>query len=131
LRLLLDTHVALWAITGDARLSPTGRALIADHDNSVFVSTASVWEITIKHSLARGRPGDMPIGGGDALHYFQAAGYRMLAILPAHAAAVETLPRLHDDPFDRLLIAQAITEPLRLLTRDAKILAYGQATLAI
>jgi PIN domain nuclease of toxin-antitoxin system len=130
-RLLLDTHVALWAVTDDARLSDTARALILDPGNTVFVSAASVWEISIKHGLARGRPGDMPLSGADALRHFTAAGYGWLAISPAHAAAVESLPRLHEDPFDRMLLAQAVTEPLRLLTRDPKILAYGSAAIAV
>ena len=131
MRLLLDTHVALWAVADDPRLSPAARVLIADPGNEVFVSAASVWEIAIKHGLARGRADDMPISGRDALLHFTAAGYALLPISPAHAAAVEELPRLHEDPFDRLLVAQARTEPLRLLTRDAKVLAYGDTALAV
>ena len=118
-------------MTDDTRLSQTARALILEPDNAVFVSAASIWEIAMKHGLARGQRDDMPLSGDDALQYFTAAGYGLLAISPAHAAAVERLPRLHDDPFDRLLLAQAITEPLRLLTRDAKVLAYGQAALTV
>ncbi len=129
MRLLLDTHIALWAITGDRRLSANACALILDTENEVIVSAASVWEIAIKHALARGRPDDMPVSGSQALNAFTAAGYAMLPISPAHAAAIEQLPRLHDDPFDRMLLAQAITEPLRLLTSDARVLAYGRETI--
>jgi len=130
-RLLLDTHVALWALTDDPRLSNKARALIADMGNVVFVSAASVWEVAIKHGLARGRPGDMPLSGDDALRHFTAAGYQFLPVSPLHAAAVKSLPRLHEDPFDRMLLAQAIMEPLSLLTRDPRILAYGTAAIAV
>jgi PIN domain nuclease of toxin-antitoxin system len=127
LRLLLDTHVALWAITDDARLPANIRDLIADAQNSVQVSAASIWEIAIKHGLARGSRNDMPISGAEAAHFFRASGYGLLAISADHAAAVEALPPLHSDPFDRLLVAQALTEPLKLITHDAKVAAYSEA----
>jgi PIN domain nuclease of toxin-antitoxin system len=113
--LLLDTHVALWALTDDPRLSQRARALIEEPANDIVVSAASVWEIAIKHALGRG---DMPISGDQALDWFRQAGYQLLPIAPEHAAAVEHLPDHHRDPFDRLLVAQATTEPLRLLTHD-------------
>jgi len=129
LRLLLDTHVALWAVVDDPALPPAIRGMIADPANSIIVSVASVWEIAIKHALARGRAGDMPIPASRALGYFGEAGFITLNITAEHAAAVETLPRLHGDPFDRLLIAQALTEPLRLLTHDTQLAAYGHMVL--
>jgi PIN domain nuclease of toxin-antitoxin system len=122
LRLLLDTHVALWAITDSPRLSDAARALLIDPANEVWVSAVSVWEIAIKHGLGRG---DMPVSGEQALGYFRQAGYRLLAISPDHAAAVGGLPPLHADPFDRLLVAQALTEPFRLLTADDTVVRYG------
>jgi PIN domain nuclease of toxin-antitoxin system len=126
--LLLDTHVALWALTNDPRLSRRARALIEDPANDVLVSAASVWEIAIKHALGRG---DMPISGDQALDWFRQAGYALLPIAPDHAAAVEHLPDHHRDPFDRLLVAQAIAEPLRLLTRDPLVLRYGDMAIAV
>ncbi len=128
MRLLLDTHIALWAIADDPRLSDLARSLIDDPDNAVMVSAATVWEISIKHALARG---NMPISGEEALGYFRSAEFGLLDITPAHAAAVETLPPLHGDPFDRILVAQAMTEPLRLLTRDAQVAAYGGMVLIV
>ncbi len=128
MNLLLDTHVALWAIADSPALPAPARALIADPAHEVWVSAASVWEIAIKHSLGRG---DMPVSGEDALHYFSEAGYRLLPITPAHAAAVEALPRIHQDPFDRLLVAQARAEPLRLLTHDATVARYGPEILLV
>jgi len=127
-RLLLDTHIALWALTDDPRLSQRARALIDDPANQVMVSAATVWEIAIKHALGRD---DMPISGDEALEWFRQAGYDLLPITPAHAAAVEHLPDHHRDPFDRLLVAQAMTEPLRLLSRDPLVVRYGDAVMAV
>jgi PIN domain nuclease of toxin-antitoxin system len=124
MRLLLDTHVALWALTDDARMPARCRELIADEGNSVAVSAASLWEIAIKHSLKRG---DMPVSGAQALRWCRRAGYALLDIKPEHTVAVEKLPPLHADPFDRLLVAQALTEPLRLLTHDATVARYSNA----
>lgn len=128
MRLLLDTHVALWAITDDSRLPQAARALIGDARNEVAVSAASIWEIAIKHGLGRG---DMPVSGRNALAYFRQAGYRMLDITAEHAAAIESLPPIHSDPFDRILVAQALIEPLRLLTRDALLATYSDAIMRV
>ena len=131
MRLLLDTHIALWAVADDERLPPRARDLISDQANDVFVSAASVWEIAIKHALARGGPNDMPVSGADARRYFQDAGYELVDISPTDAAAVETLPMLHADPFDRLLIAQAVTVPFRLLTHDARVAMYSPSIILV
>ena len=131
MRLLLDTHIALWAIVDDARLPQAAKDLIAKPSHSVFVSAASVWEITIKHALARGRPNDMPISGPQALQFFQAAGYGLMAISADHVAAVASLPDLHRDPFDRMIVAQALHEPLKLLTRDPVVKAYSDSILLL
>lgn len=121
MRLLLDTHVALWAITDSPQLPPKIRCLILDPDNDIVVSAASIWEISIKHGLARG---NMPISGEEALQYFRNAGYQLLPISADHAALVENLPPHHADPFDRILLAQAIHEPIRLLTHDTLMARY-------
>jgi len=131
MRLLLDTHIALWAITDDDRLSAHARALIEDPDNEVSVSAATLWEIAIKHGLRRDGPNGMPVSADEALGYFRAAGYVLLDITPAHAVAVGGLPAYHADPFDRLLVAQAMTIPLRLVTGDAKVARYGGMVLAV
>jgi PIN domain nuclease of toxin-antitoxin system len=128
LNLLLDTHVALWAITDSPRLNDTARALIQAPKNTIWVSAASLWEIAIKHSLNRG---NMPISGEQALAYFQSSGYRLLAIEPEHTIAIEQLPLHHHDPFDRLLVAQALTEPMRLLTHDALVASYSDTIIKI
>ncbi len=128
MNLLLDTHVALWAITDSPRLNDTARALIQAPKNTIWVSAASLWEIAIKHSLNRG---NMPISGEQALAYFQSSGYRLLAIEPEHTIAIEQLPLHHHDPFDRLLVAQALTEPMRLLTHDALVASYSDTIIKI
>ncbi len=131
MRLLLDTHVALWAIVNDARLPKSAADLIAEPANSVAVSAATVWEIAIKHAANRGRATDMPVSGPQALAFFHAAGYELLAVSAEHAAAVQSLPDLHRDPFDRLLVAQALHEPLRLITHDATVKAYSDSFVLI
>ncbi|MFZ5532944.1 MAG: type II toxin-antitoxin system VapC family toxin [Pseudomonadota bacterium] len=128
MNLLLDTHVALWAIVDSPRLSAAARELILAPRAVVWISAATVWEIAIKHSLARG---DMPVSGAEAVAYFRAAGYRFLPVEPEHAAAVETLPPHHQDPFDRLLVAQAQVEPMRLLSHDAMLARYGELVVAV
>lgn len=131
MRILLDTHIALWAIVGDPRLPKVAADLIAEPVNSVAVSAASVWEITIKHALGHGRPTDMPVSGPQALAFFRSAGFELLAISAEHAAAVQSLPDLHRDPFDRLIVAQALHEPMRLITRDEQVGAYSDMILLV
>ena len=128
LNLLLDTHVALWAITDSPKLSKKARELIESPKSSVWISAATVWEIAIKHGLGRG---DMPVSSQDALRYFQESGYRFLPVEPEHAAAVEDPPTHHGDPFDRILVAQAIIEPMRLITHDPVVARYSDAIIEI
>ena len=128
MNLLLDTHVALWAITDSPRLATKARDLIANPANTVWVSVASLWEITIKHSLGRG---DMSITGAQAKAWFEQSGYQLLNIEAPHVLGVAELPPLHNDPFDRLLVAQALAEPLRLITHDAQVARYSDSIIAI
>lgn len=128
MNLLLDTHIALWAIADSPQLSAKARELIASPKNTVWVSAASVWEIAIKHALGRG---DMPVSSQDALRYFQESGYRILSIEAEHAVAVEDLPAHHQDPFDRILVAQALLEPMRLVTHDALVARYSDTIIKV
>lgn len=130
MRLLLDTHVALWCVVGDPRLSAPAKASILGADQGVWVSAASIWEIAIKFSLQR-KSDPLPFSGQQAIGYFGDAGFQFLDIRPAHAAAVERLAPLHPDPFDRLLIAQAQVESMQLMTRAASLAAYGGAVIVI
>ena len=127
MRVLLDTHIALWAVVGSKRLAPQARDAILDADE-VFISAASIWEIAIKHGLGRG---DMPISSAQALRAFSDAGYALLNIRPEHAVAVARLAAIHSDPFDRMLVAQALEEPLTLITRDALVASYSAAIMKV
>jgi PIN domain nuclease of toxin-antitoxin system len=118
MRLLLDTHIFLWAVADDRKLSKTARKLIVDADD-VFVSSASIWEISIKAGLGK-LDADLNL----LVAEIGASGYSELPVRAAHAAMVRDLPDIHRDPFDRLLVAQALCEPLRLLTADGHLAAY-------
>lgn len=122
MRCLLDTHAFLWAIEVTTHLSQPIRDVIADDANVVFLSVASLWEIAIKVSV-----GKMNIDHSIldlAISIPARYGYEPLNITPAHLDAVSRLPRHHRDPFDRLLVAQAIVENLPIVSGDAALDAY-------
>ncbi|MEW6446288.1 MAG: type II toxin-antitoxin system VapC family toxin [Pseudomonadota bacterium] len=128
MNILLDTHVALWCITDSPKLSAKARELITSPRSTVWVSAANVWEISIKRTLKRG---DMAVSGQDAMRYFTESGYRFLSVDAEHAAAVEELPMHHQDPFDRILVAQALVEPMRLMTHDPVVARYSDTIIKI
>lgn len=122
MKLLLDTHTLLWFALGDTQLSSAARQLIEDPANTKFVSPAAYWEIAIKISI-----------GKYALHepyetFFDRAirqnGFLIVPIEPRHTSALTTLPWHHRDPFDRLMVAQAMVESLTLVSTDAALDAY-------
>jgi PIN domain nuclease of toxin-antitoxin system len=118
-RLLLDTHTVLWWLADDPSLSPTARDAIADPNNEPLISSASIWEIAIKRALGKlVAPDDLP-------DRITEQGLQWLAILPGHAWQVRGLPAHHSDPFDRILIAQALVEKLAIVTIDARFSDYG------
>ncbi|MFX0594364.1 type II toxin-antitoxin system VapC family toxin [Melissospora conviva] len=124
MNLLLDTHVALWAITGD----PTLGAELLDrlrHEPDIFLSPVTLWEITIKQSTGK------LAGPPDLAERVRDMGFRELPVTHAHAIAASRLPSLHRDPFDRMLVAQAITEGLTLASRDASIALYDVDVLKV
>ena len=122
MRLLLDTHVLLWWLADDPALTRQARRLIAN-EPEVFASAASAWEIAIKRALGKlEAPEDLPAA-------LDAGGIRRLPITFEHAAVAGALPRHHDDPFDRMLAAQAQYEGLTLLTSDPRISSYAVAVL--
>jgi PIN domain nuclease of toxin-antitoxin system len=122
MRLLLDTHTFLWAISDDPRLGPLSRELITESARAVFLSHVSLWEINLKHALARP---DMPLSARQAIPWAEQSGFEFLPIDLPHFLALEQLPLHHRDPFDRLLVAQAICGPFTLLSADAAFTAYG------
>ena len=122
MRLLLDTHVAIWVSSQPSLVPPGVKKAILDPSNEIFVSSISIFELAVKHKT--GRTDSPPIGASEAIRNFEASGYRFLPVSPRHAAAVEGMTFHHKDPFDHLLIAQAISEPIHLVSNDAFIALY-------
>ena len=121
-RLLVDTHALLWWLIDDAGLSRTAREALSDPASDVLVSTASVWEIAIKCTLGKlTAPDDLP-------DHVEAAGFDWLPIGAEHAWRVREVPPHHRDPFDRLLVAQCLTEGMPIVSGDARFGAYGVET---
>ena len=125
MRLLLDTHVFLWAVTANRRLKPSTRDLLSRAD-AVYVSAASIWEIAIKARL-----GKIEADATSLADAIDGSGFQELAVSARHAAAVAKLPLHHTDPFDRLLIAQAMSEPMHLLTADAQLKPYSELVIQV
>lgn len=128
MNLLLDTHIAIWALNDDPALSEKARELILDPDNTIYYSTVSVWEVLLKHNR---RPGNIPFDEKDFSEGCREAGFVPLSLADKHILAVRTLSRPagikeHNDPFDRLLVAQAKVENLSFLTHDELIPGYEE-----
>jgi len=123
LNLLLDSHLLLWAASEPQRLSAKARALLLDPSNQLLFSSASLWEITIKNGLERS---DFNVDPRRLWRMLLVNGYRELAVTSEHTVAVNDLPPLHKDPFDRILVAQARVEGLTLLTADKMVTKYGE-----
>lgn len=124
MRLLLDTHVLIWAMQQPERLSQSARAALADRKNDILISAASVWELAIK--VAAGRL-TFPVADVDIM--LAEMGFGVVEVAPRHAIELLALPRLHGDPFDRMLIAQAHAEGLTLVSDDTMIRRYDVALL--
>ena len=119
MRFLLDTHVLLWWLADDPKLAGEARAAVMDPANEICVSPASVWEAAIKRTLGKLRFEDV-----DLVAALEASGFRELPIAVEHALRAGQLPRHHDDPFDRMLVAQAMAEGLTIVSRDEALKAY-------
>jgi len=122
LNLLLDTHLLLWAASAPERLSAKARTLLLAPGNQLIFSSASLWEVTIKNGLERS---DFNVDSRRLWRLLLVNGYRELSVTSEHTVAVNDLPPLHKDPFDRILIAQARVEGLTLLTLDKTVAKYG------
>ncbi len=123
MKLLLDTHALIWTLKDDTRLSLAATNAIEDEANEVFVSVVSAWEIEIKRAKGKLRiPDELGVG-------LAAQGFQVLPVALRHVLAVESLPRHHRDPFDRMLISQAQLEGMTFVTSDRKIRHYPVAVL--
>jgi PIN domain nuclease of toxin-antitoxin system len=123
MRFLLDTHILLWALAEPERLPRKARSLLEDDSNEIQFSAASIWEIAIKAQAGRI---DFPVSPDEIAAAAKETGFVELCVSAKHGAAVRSLPLHHRDPFDRLLVAQAITEPARLLTVDSVLGLYSE-----
>ena len=127
MRLLLDTHILLWYLTDDAKLPKKAKAMIDDAEQACY-SIISLWEVAIKHSISVER---MPVSDEELSVYADKTGFECLPLSKHHVAVLKTLrrepgTREHHDPFDRILLCQAKTENLMLLTHDALLQGYGE-----
>ena len=125
MRLLLDTHIFLWAVMGNPALKAPVRRLMEEADQ-VYVSAASIWEIAIKARL-----GKITADADALVDEIAQVGFLELPVRLLHAAGVAKLPPYHADPFDRILIAQAMAEPLKLLTVDAVLAQYTEMVMVV
>lgn len=125
MRLLLDTHIYLWVLSDHPKLSAYARKLILDADE-VYISSASIWEASIKIGL-----GKLDANIDRLVAEIEPCGFKELPVRAVHAAMVRHLPDIHRDPFDRILIAQAISEPLKLLTVDEHFAAYTELVITV
>lgn len=128
MKLLLDTHVLLWAAGEPDRLSAEARSLLLDDVNRLHFSAASLWEVVIKAGLGRE---DFRVDPVRLRRLLTAHGYAEVSVTSDHALALAQLPPLHRDPFDRLLVAQARAEGMRLVTADDQVAQYGEGILAV
>ncbi|MCC6472496.1 MAG: type II toxin-antitoxin system VapC family toxin [Burkholderiales bacterium] len=122
MRILLDTHLLLWSVARSRRLSREARRLLLDPANELFFSAGSLWEVAIKYALRRT---DFDLDPATLLDALAQTGIDELPVKAAHAARVAALPAVHGDPFDRLLVAQSLAEPMTLLTHDRSLAGYG------
>ena len=125
MRLLLDTNALLWALTNGPRIAPV-RELLLDDENEIFVSTVSWWEIAIKTRI-----GKLDANLPKLRTTVQESGFFELPLLGSHAEMLATMPRHHNDPFDHMLVAQAMAEPMRLITGDNVLSQYTPLVLHI
>jgi len=127
-KLLLDTHILLWTVGQPEKLSESARTILTEPANSLFFSAASIWEIVIKLGLGRA---DFKVDPYRLRKMLVVHGYTELPVTAEHALKVDSLPHIHKDPFDRLLLAQARTEGMLLLTGDASIAQYKESVLTV
>ena len=128
MRYLLDTHIVIWAMVGSRRLSGEALSILRDPESAFYVSSASVWEVSIKHAA---RPEEIPVTAEQMIRFCRNSGIAELPVKFVHAQKVSQLPSYHNDPFDRMLVAQASAERLLLVSHDAKLPPYGDFIVSV
>lgn len=126
MRVLVDTHIVLWWLIDSRKLPEDAERIIKDKDNAIFVSAASIWEIAVKATLGQIEVDPFAIEAA-----IEPSGFVELPITGKHAAQLSKLPLHHRDPFDRILVAQSLLEPMRLLTGDQVLAQYGEMVLLV
>lgn len=125
---LLDTHLLIWVLLDSPQLSSKASVLFAAQGSRFYYSAASIWEIALKH---RKHPDEIPCTPDEAKSFAEESGIWALPVTPAHALGVCSLPDIHADPFDRLLISQARSESITLVTHDGNVIRYGENILGV
>jgi len=125
MHLLLDTHIYLWILADDKKLTKAARKMILEADE-IYISSATIWEASIKARL-----GKLDVDVDSLVAEIKANGFNELPVRAVHAARVRDLPDIHRDPFDRILIAQAMSEPMQLLTADRNLSEYSELVLVV
>lgn len=128
MKLLLDTHILLWAAAGSDHLSTKAKALIEHPENQLYFSAASLWEISIKNKLGRA---DFKVDLAVLRRNLLDNGFEEIAIHSVHTIAVDALPAIHKDPFDRMLVAQTVVEGITLITSDGVVAEYTVAVVSV
>ena len=127
MRILLDTHILLWCLEGREKLSPQARQIISSADE-VYASAANIWEIIIKTSTGKLK---IEVDPQEFVQIIADSGFEMISIKPEHVLKLADLHDYHRDPFDRILIAQSLVEPLHLVTADSVVAKYGGNTIRV
>ena len=128
MKYLVDTHLLIWTVLDSAKLPNRAKKILEEDDGEYYFSAASVWEIALKRQK---HPERFPFTATEARDLFLAAGFIEQAVSSKHSAAVEDLPHIHGDPFDRLLVAQAQCDGMKLLTHDRMIVQYGDVAVEV
>jgi PIN domain nuclease of toxin-antitoxin system len=128
MKYLLDTHIILWAATDVKRLSRKAKTILEDMANVLYFSPISLWEISVKHAK---HPDQMAITSEQARELAVKMGFIELPVRSRHGVDIANLPDIHNDPFDRMLITQARSDGLKLVSHDHKVAAYGEAIVKV
>ena len=128
MRYLLDTHIVIWAMVGSNKLSEKAALTLRNPENELYVSPISVLEVAIKHAI---RPDEIPVTAEQVVRFCRNSGIIELPVGFMHSQAVAQLPQHHNDPFDRVLVAQASSEEMLLLTHDGKLPHYGDFVVSV
>ena len=128
MRLLIDTHVLIWLMVGSSKLTNRCLDLLRSEGCELFFSTASLWEVALKHER---KPDKIPVAAEQVGRYCRECGIRQVPVRFEHVLKISELEKIHADPFDRMLVSQALVEGMKLVSHDEDVIAYGDAVIAV